>query len=292
MKPKFGPAGNSDSFAAQGHKSSLETPEWLAKRGLDAYEYQCGRGVMIKEDTAAALGERAREFGIALSVHAPYFTNLANPEPERREKTIQYVLQSCAAARAMGATRITVHSGSLMKRTREQALEIACQTLRLVLDACDRAGYEDIILCPELMGVRNQLGTLEEVLALCQIDDRLLPCIDFGHYNARNNGILQGKEDYARVLDAMEQAIGLQRARRFHSHFSKIEFTEKSGEARHLTFADHVYGPEFAPLAELFVERGYAPVMICESAGTQAEDACAMRDSYLAAANRGKEIER
>lgn len=36
---KFGPSGNSDSFYKEGHKSSLEMPEWLHNMGLDAYEY-------------------------------------------------------------------------------------------------------------------------------------------------------------------------------------------------------------------------------------------------------------
>ena len=34
---------------------------------------------------------------------------------------------------------------------------------------------------------------------------------------------------------------------------------------------------------ELLAERGLAPVVICESAGTQAEDACTMQQMYRAA---------
>lgn len=282
-KARFGPAGQSESFAAQGYTSSVEMPGWLYNMGLNAFEYQCGRGVTIGEDTAKALGEKAREYDIALSIHAPYFTNLANPDAERREKTAGYVLQSCAAARAMGAERIVVHSGSLMKRPRNEALEIACETLSMVIKDCDDAGYGDIVLCPELMGVRNQLGTLEEVMELCKVDKRLIPCIDFGHYNSRNNGILKNKQDYAVVLDCMEKELGFERASRFHGHFSKIEYTEKSGEVRHLTFDDDIYGPVFKPLGELIAKRGYSPVIICESAGTQAEDARAMKEDYCAA---------
>jgi len=280
IKAKFGPAGQSISFAEEGYSSSVEMPEWLRNKGLDAFEYQCGRGVAIGEETAIALGEQAQLHNIALSIHAPYFTNLANPDQERREKTIGYVLQSCVAARAMGAERIVVHSGSLMKRPREEALAIACETLYMVVKACDAEGYGDITLCPELMGVKNQLGTLEEVVELCKVDNRLIPCIDFGHYNSRNNGILKTKEDYAVIFDYMEKKLGFERVSCFHGHFSKIEFTEKSGEVRHLTFADQVYGPEFSPLGELIAERGYSPIIICESAGTQAEDAQAMNESY------------
>ncbi len=280
MSAIFGVAGNSDSFHTQGHKASVEAPKWLHEFGLDAYEYQCGKGVLIGAETAAEIGAEARKYGIKMSVHAPYFMNLANPDPERREKTVGYALQSCAAAVPLGATRIVIHSGSLMKRTREEALSIACETMKLIVDACDEAGYGDITLCPELMGGVNQLGTLEEVMEICKVDDRLIPCIDFGHYNARNNGVLRNEEDYADLLDVMERELGFERVRNFHSHFSKIEYTQKSGEVRHLTFEDKVYGPDFAPLAHVLVSRGYEPTIICESAGTQAEDALAMKQIY------------
>ncbi|MEE1043777.1 MAG: endonuclease IV, partial [Clostridia bacterium] len=68
---KFGTAGNPEIFYDEGGKSSLEMPKWLADIGLDAYEYQCGRGVKISDEAAQMLGERAKEHNIALSVHAP-----------------------------------------------------------------------------------------------------------------------------------------------------------------------------------------------------------------------------
>ena len=69
MTPKFGPAGNSDSFSAK-HKSSLDAPEWLKDFGLDCYEYQCGKGVRVSRETALALGEKAREAEISLPPRA------------------------------------------------------------------------------------------------------------------------------------------------------------------------------------------------------------------------------
>ena len=123
---------------------------------------------------------------------------------------------------------------------------------------------------------------------MCGVDERMLPCIDFGHLNARTFGTLRTQADYAAVLDAIENAIGLDRARQIHCHFSKIEYTQNGGEKRHLTFADTVYGPEFEPLAEEFYRRGYSPVVICESAGTQAEDAVLMQNAYQKASLAGE----
>lgn len=280
MSAQFGPAGNAESFSKV-HKSSLAAPAWIARQGLDCYEYQCGKGVHVGEDTARKLGEKAREAGIALSVHAPYFINLANPDPESRAKTTNYVLESCFVAQVMGAERIVIHSGALMKRSRQEALDIAKETLKQVLEACDRQGYGNITLCPETMGKINQLGDLDEVLTLCTLDERLIPCIDFGHLYARSLGELEGEQACREMLDKVERVLGEERASRFHSHFSRIEFTPNGGEKRHRTFADHGgFGPDWTPLAREVARRGWSPTFICESAGTQAEDAVEMKRIY------------
>jgi deoxyribonuclease-4 len=279
----FGVAGNSDTFTATVSKSSADAPEWLASIGLDAYEYQCGKGVHVGQETAALIGRRGAEAGIALSLHAPYFINLANPDPEMRQKTIGYVTSSCQVARFLGAQRIVIHSGALMKRSRREALDIAKETLRQIMAVCDDLGYGDLTLCPETVGKINQLGDLEEVLELCTLDERLLPCVDFGHLYARSLGALEGAEACETMLDRMEAVLGQERASRFHSHFSHIEFTPKGGEKRHLRFSDGLFGPDFAPLAAAVARRGWHPTIICESAGSQSEDALEMKRLYLAA---------
>ena len=278
MSAKFGPAGNCGSFS-QTHKSSLDAPAWIAEFGLDCYEYQCGKGVRVGEDTARKLGENARAAGITLSLHAPYFINLANPE--RILQNNGYVLVSCALAEWMGAGRVVVHTGALMGRSRREALDIAKQGLRALLTVVDNAGLGHIALCPETMGKLNQLGDLEEVLELCTLDARLVPCIDFGHLYARSLGADDGQEAFCRMLDRVEEVLGRERASGFHSHFSHIEFTPKGGEKCHRTFEeDGGYGPDWTPLAREVARRGWSPTFICESAGTQAEDALVMKQIY------------
>lgn len=282
MAAYFGPAGNSESFAAMGYKSSLDVPEYIKKMGLDCFEYQCGRGVNISEDKARKLGELCRDAGIRLSIHAPYYISLAAAEEAKRDNSINYILQSARAADWMGATRIVVHPGGKGKFDREYAMELAADTFARAVRALDEHGLGHVSICPETMGKINQLGTLEEIVRLCQIDERVVPCIDFGHLNARTHGDMNSRERFAAVLDMLENKLGSERAKTFHSHFSKIEYSE-GGEVRHLTFTDELYGPGFAPLAELIVERGCSPTFICESAGTQAEDAAAMKAMYQAA---------
>ncbi len=276
MAARFGPAGNAEAFP---YKSSLDAPKWLAELGLDCYEYQCGKGVNVGEETARELGRRAQQAGILLSLHAPYFINLANAETV--DKTAGYVLDACRAADWMGAKEVVIHTGALMKRTRAEAQAVARQVLPEILARQRAAGYGHITLCPETMGKINQLGDLEEVLELCTLDEALLPCVDFGHLYARSLGADEGLEATARMLDRMEAVLGRERAGRFHSHFSRIEFTVNGGEKCHRTFADHGgYGPDPEPLMAELARRGWSPTIICESAGTQAEDALTMKKLY------------
>ncbi len=280
MSAIFGPAGSSEEFS-KSHKSSTEMPEYLSEMGLDAFEYQCGQGVRVSDSVAAALKEKAEKFGITLSLHSPYFISLSGIEPEKRDKSIDYILQSAAAAQKMGAKRIVIHSGSCSKISREEALSLAKDTLKRAREAAVAAGYEDIIFCPETMGKFNQLGNLEEVLELCRLDDSFLPTVDFGHLNARTLGKVNSKEAFEHILDEIENRLGSDRLKIFHSHFSKIEYTPGGGEKKHLTFEDELYGPRFEPLMELIAKKNLSPTFICESAGTQDSDALAMKKHYL-----------
>ena len=138
MSIHFGPAGNSESFAAAGFKASADAPAWLAGLGLNAYEYQSGRGVNVGQETARKIGGAARAHGIALSLHTPYYINLSSGEDERREKNVGYLLQSCEAAAAMGAQRMVVHCGGVGKQSRDKALRHSRENVRMLLDALDR----------------------------------------------------------------------------------------------------------------------------------------------------------
>lgn len=275
---RFGPSGISDMFYQQGLKHSAQMPERLNAIGLSAYEYSFGRGVNLREEKARQLGEEAAKYDVVMSVHAPYYINLCSLQVESREKSRGYIAQSVQAARWMGATRVVFHPGAVTGQDRAEAL-------RLTLGEVERSLREmedgpDLWLCPETMGKLNQQGTLDEVLQICSIDPkRLLPAVDFGHINALTQGTLRTADDFRRIVDAIGDALGENAARRFHIHFSHIEYG-KSGEVRHLTFEDEVYGPFFEPLAQVLAERDLAPVVICESKNQMAEDALRMKAIY------------
>ena len=285
MSVKFGTAGNPQDFYDRGLKRSCQMPAYLKEMGLDAYEYQCGRGVNLGEKAAAEIRKAAEENGITLSLHSPYYISLSTREESKIAGNIRYITDSAVAVTRLGGERVVVHSGSCGKISREEALAASKDNLLRAQRELDDMGLSAVRLCPETMGKINQLGTLSEVLELCSLDERFLPCIDFGHLNARTKGGCRTYEDFVAVMDEVERVLGHDRAAHFHSHFSKIEYSG-GGEVKHLTFADDLYGPDFEPLAELIARRGYHPTVICESAGTQGEDAVAMKQAWKKAVEK------
>lgn len=277
MSAFFGPGGNSEAFKAWGGKSTLDAPRFVKEIGLDAYEYEAGNGIASSPAMLLAIGEKAKEYGVKMSFHTPYFISLSGIEEEKRLKSIKYIADSLDAAKLLGAGTIVVHTGSAAKISRDEAMRLAADTLVKTLNAVDTYGIK---IGLETMGKVNQLGTLDEVLELCRIDSAFVPVVDFGHLNARDcGGVFVTADDYMRVFDKIDRKLGAEIACNLHCHFSKIEWTDK-GEKRHLTFSDTVYGPDFEPLMEAIVKNSLTPTIISESAGTQSDDALMMKKYY------------
>ncbi|HBC92484.1 MAG TPA: endonuclease IV, partial [Pelotomaculum sp.] len=204
----FGPAGASESFYAQGHKSSLDMPEWLAKLGLNAYEYQSTRGVKIGAEMAVKLGQLAAQQGIRLSMHAPYYINLAARDEEMKRKTKSHLLNALKAASLMGAKVVVFHPGSGSGGDRREILTRAKNFLKEILNESVAEGTGAVQLAPETMGKRNQLGSLEEILELCELGPGLVPAVDFGHLNALSGGALVDKPAFAAILKLIRERLG------------------------------------------------------------------------------------
>ena len=277
---KFGPAGNDDSFYKSGYKNSEEMPKYLSQKGLNAYEYQCSRGVRVSDGKAELLKKEAEKYGVSLSVHSPYYISLSTQDEEKKKATIKYIIDTMIAAKKMGATRVVVHAGALLGLDREFAVESSCRLLKRAKEEADKLGLQDIHICPETMGKINQLGDSKEIIKMCKVDESFLPTIDFGHLYCRSLGKIVTEKDWEEELKMYIDELGYERMKHFHSHFSKMEYTENGGEKRHVTFNDDNFGPDFEAVAKALKKLKLEPTIICESAGTQSEDSLKMKNIY------------
>jgi len=262
-----------------GYKHTVQAPEYLRKFDLDCFEYSFGRGILLSESKAEEIGAEFAANDKEISVHAPYFINFANPDDEAALKSYNYVLSSAKFLKLFGGKRLVFHPAAQGKATRESAVALTSERLKILCEYVYLNGLEDLYFCPETMGKLAQIGTLEEVVEFCKIDKIFVPAIDFGHLNAREQGSLKTVEDYKSRLEYMISELGYDRVKHFHVHFSKIMYGAK-GEIKHLTFADDKYGPEFQPLAVALKQLKLEPYIVSESDGTQAEDARTMKEIY------------
>ena len=266
---RFGPAGNDVKFYADGNQSSVDAPRWLAGLGLTAYEISFGRGIRMTDKTAQIIGKQAAEHGVQISVHAPYYINLANPDS--LEKNYHYIKRSLELLRVMGGKRLVVHTGCQMQMTREEALKHCQESLRVILTRLQDDGIDDYWLCLETMGKYTQIGNLDEICDLCALDpEHLIPTVDLGHMNC----LAQGHLDLEQVFRQ------LQNFPQVHFHISFIEYSAK-GEIKHLTLADQQYGFDLATVMRLLRARPGNDVVISESDSIMAQDSLKLRDFYL-----------
>ena len=176
---KFGPSGNSESFYAAGYEHSEESAIFVKERGLDCFEYSFGRGVRLTEGKAISIGEAFQNAGVEISVHAPYFINLANPDDEMAAKSYGYVLDSARALKLMQGKRCVFHPATEGKETREVAFSHTLDRVKILRDYIYLNNLDDLMFCPETMGKLAQIGTVEEIVEICLVDPVFTPCVDF-----------------------------------------------------------------------------------------------------------------
>ena len=274
----FGPAGKPLSFKS----SKIEkVPEFLSSIGLDAFEYEAVRGVKISEEKARKLGEEAEKYGIVMSLHAPYFINLASKEEEKVEASIKRIIQSMIAAEWMNAYIVVIHTGYYKGwKDKREALAKAIEGYKRVLEELP-SWVKKPSLGPEVMGRRSAIGDLDEVIEICRaIGERCRPTVDWAHLHARYLGEhVRTIDDVLKVIETIERELGSYAVNPLHTHFSKIEFN-KGGEKEHHTLSEEEYGPEWDVVCKAYVETGIKGVIISESPILE-QDALLMKEKCL-----------
>lgn len=279
-RPRFGPAGVPPAFRDL-KLPVVEFPRYLHNEGLDAFEYQAvrwGAKPQMKRKNAEALGANAKKHDVWLSVHGSYFINLCGKK-ETIEASKHRLIACATAADWMDAHVVVFHPGFYGKRTTREALELCVEAMGEVVKSMRSLGIGEVHLGPETTGKPSQLGSLDEILTLCERLESTEPVIDWAHIHARERGRLKTSDDFRKVLDEAEKRLGVDAIKNLHCHYTRVEFTEK-GERRHHTMDEVEYGPDFRPLASLIAELGLRPVVVSESPILDI-DAQKMRDIVL-----------
>ncbi len=242
---RLGPAGSPG-------RSTLEGIQMVKNMGLQCLEVEFVRGVHMGIDLAKDVGALAKKLDIELSIHAPYYINLASAEKKKIEESKKRILDSVERGHYLGARHVVFHPAYYGKLSKEETYRMVKEAVLDMKSTIRKRGWKSE-LALETTGKHSAFGDLEETLSIAK-ETETLTCIDFAHLYARNRGVI----DYGKVLDRFEDILG---KRHLQAHFSNIEWTLK-GEKSHKVLDS---SPPFRPLAEEILNRKLNATIISES---------------------------
>lgn len=219
---KIGPAGS-------GGLGNLEGVRKVKELGLDAMEVEFTYGVRMSDEKAREIGKLAEALNISLSVHAPYYINLASDDKSKVVASKKRILESCKKAHNLKASYVVFHAGFYQDKTKELTFKIIKKRIEDILKTIKKKKWR-VALAPETTGKKTQFGSLDELLKLSK-ETKCSVCVDFAHLLARDGAI-----NYDEVFSKLKDY------KHIHAHFSGIEYTQK-GERRHILTSKAVLMP-------------------------------------------------
>lgn len=271
-KLHFGTAGTPHSA---GKPDSVTGVRRVRELGLDCMELEFVRGVRMGPDTQAKVGAAAREAGVELSAHGPYYINLNSDDPAKARASAERILQTARAGYGCGATTVTFHAATYMGGSPAAAHRAVKGHLGKIVRTLRDEGV-DVWVRPEVTGKASQYGSLEELIKLSGELEGVLPCVDFSHLHSRSGGGYNTAEELRGAMDALEDGLGRAWLDEAHMHVQGVEYSDK-GERRHLDLADSDY--DHRALMKVLKEYGVKGLCICESPNLE-EDALLLKRSY------------
>lgn len=267
----FGTAGIPHSVRARSTTGGIER---LRELGLDCMEVEFVQGVKMGEAAARVVHQAARENGIRLSAHAPYYINLNAHEEDKLNASQGRLLQAARIGNLCGAESVVFHAGFYLKDPPEQAYQRIKSMLERAVAQLRQEGNH-IVLRPELTGKFTQFGTVDELLSLSAGVEGVAPALDFSHLHARG-GECNSYAEFVDLLRRVEAGLGPQALKQVHIHLSGIEYT-KAGERRHLDLK--VSDMRYRELMRALKDLGVEGMLICESPNLE-EDALLLKETY------------
>lgn len=224
---RFGPGG-----LPAGYDWDTVFP-FLKTQGLNAFEVEFVHGVNMKKEVAVKVKENADQNDVKLSIHAPYYMNLCG-EDAVIEKSKMYML-SCAKVAEILDAKIVFHTGFYVGQTPEIAFKKVEKAMKEIV------GKTSAVFAVETMGKQKQFGSVEEIVALCELFPTLVPCVDWAHIHARSFGGLKTEKDFENILSKFKKNY----LSDLHQHFSNIFYTN-GNERHHLPLSEKQ--PDFSIL--------------------------------------------
>lgn len=272
-KLHFLTAGLPLASEGKGYKKGLSI---IKEMGLDGLEVEFVHGVRMNDANQTLVQDFAKEDNNLVTCHGPYYINLNSQEPEKIDASVERILETARMGQKIGAYSITFHAAFYMKQTPEDVYKTVYKSMKKICSTLEAEG-NNIWIRPETTGKGTQWGTLEEIVQLSKEFKNVLPCIDFAHIHARNNGIFNTYDEFSKMLEYVGNELGTEAFENFHAHLAGIEYSVK-GEKNHLIFEES--DMNYKDLLKVFKEFNVKGALVCESPNIET-DTKLLKDYYL-----------
>lgn len=287
--PLFGVAGFPPNFfCSEFGKRRENIFAWLSHIGLDWIELQNTYGVKMQDDQAKLYQELSKQYNIGISIHGPYYISLASQDRGVVSRSRDRILQCIHLASCLKSSRIIFHPGYFGGKTEEDRQS---GIKRITKELLELKGDipKGMYLYPETAGKKSQLGSLNEIMQICDMVDFVRPCLDFAHIHGFEGGSLKTEQDISRIFEIVTNHFGKDYLQDLHVHMYPVDY-DHNGEKKHKAFSDHVdnsgilsnepYYPQASHFISALKQANISPVIICEARDTQDVGALLMKEFF------------
>jgi deoxyribonuclease-4 len=196
----------------------------------------------VTRDKAELFKKASTETKIdALISHDSYLINLADEDPEKREKSIQGLTGEIERSAAYGIPLVVSHMGS---RKGQDLTFAQTKVAEAALQILDSTPNSVTLLMETTAGQGSSLNsTFEEIatiLEMCKNPDRLAVCLDTCHIFVAGYDI-RTPEAFHATFQRFEELIGFSKLKAVHANDSKKDFG--SHVDRHENIGEGFIGP-------------------------------------------------
>ena len=257
-------------MAAKDYNDAFEK---LEDMNLDGLEVEFVHGVRYSENTRNSIINRKNKI---ITHHGPYYINLNAKEEDKIEASIKRVLDTARAGLDLGAYSITYHAAFYLGEECAVVTKKMIERHEKIVDTLNQE-KNNIWIRPETTGKGSQWGTLDEIIELSKNFSQVLPCIDFAHIHAREDGFFNTYDEFCLILEKIADSLGSVALENFHGHVAGIDYGAK-GEKKHLIFEESDFN--YKDLLKAFKKFDVKGVLVCESPNIEV-DTKILKDYYL-----------
>ena len=245
----------------------------LEEMNLDGLEVEFVHGVRYSDKTREYILARENKL---ITHHGPSYINLNALEDDKKEASIKRVLDTARAGADLGAYSITYHAAFYLGKESNVVTKELIDTHRTIIEVLQKEN-NNIWVRPETTGKKSQWGTLDEIIELSKNFSQVLPCIDFAHIHARENGEFNTYDEFCGILEKLGNELGEIALNNFHGHVAGIEYGAK-GEKKHLIFEEADFN--YKDLLKAMKSFNVKGALVCESPNIEI-DTKILKDYYL-----------